>query len=52
MPTLTLRLGDLSVGFIQSLTDAVNSFDRNPDALLKQYGLDPIRLSQARARLS
>lgn len=29
MPTLTLRLGDLSVGFIQSLTDAVNSFDRN-----------------------
>ncbi|ATV19031.1 AraC family transcriptional regulator [Pseudomonas syringae pv. theae ICMP 3923] len=52
MPTLTLRLGDLSVGFIQSLTDAVISFDKNPGPLLEQYALDPTRLSQAGARLS
>ncbi|KEZ25118.1 MULTISPECIES: AraC family transcriptional regulator [Pseudomonas] len=52
MPTLTLRLGDLSVGYIQSLAGAVTRLGKNPDPLLEQYGLDPARLSQARARLS
>ncbi|RMP78481.1 AraC family transcriptional regulator [Pseudomonas syringae] len=52
MPTLTLRLGDLSVGYIQSLAGAVTRLGKNPDPLLEQYGLDPARLSQAGARLS
>ncbi|WP_122316539.1 AraC family transcriptional regulator [Pseudomonas cichorii] len=52
MPDLTLRLGDLSVGFIQSLGEAVRSFDHDPAPLLEQYGLDTARLSEAGARLS
>ncbi|MBA1228028.1 AraC family transcriptional regulator [Pseudomonas viridiflava] len=52
MAALTLRLGDLSVGFVQSLTDAVRSFGHDPDQLLDQYGLDAARLDQAGARLS
>ncbi|MEE4704525.1 AraC family transcriptional regulator [Pseudomonas alliivorans] len=52
MPNLTLRLGDLSVGFVQSLTDAVRSFGHDPDLLLEQYGLDATRLGEAGARLS
>lgn len=52
MPTLTLRLGDLSVGFVQSLTDAVRSVGQDPNTLLEQYGLDSARLSEAGARLS
>ncbi|CAM3504206.1 AraC family transcriptional regulator [Pseudomonas floridensis] len=52
MPTLSLRLGDLSVGFVQSLTDAVRSYGQDPDMLLEQYGLDAARLAQAGARLS
>ncbi|MBX8478143.1 AraC family transcriptional regulator [Pseudomonas cichorii] len=52
MPDLTLRLGDLSVGFIQSLGDAVRSFGQDPAPLLEQYGLDTARLSEAGARLS
>ncbi|WP_154219960.1 AraC family transcriptional regulator [Pseudomonas syringae] len=52
MTMQTLRLGDMSVGFIQSLADAVSSFDQDPNPLLEQYGLDPARLSEAGARLS
>ncbi|QHF02515.1 MULTISPECIES: AraC family transcriptional regulator [Pseudomonas syringae group] len=52
MPTPTLRLGDLSVGFVQSLTDAVSSFGHDPHVLLEQYGLDAVRLGEAGARLS
>ena len=47
-----VRLGDLSVGFVQSLADAVHSHDLDPQPLLLQYGLDPARLAEAGARLS
>lgn len=46
------RLGDLSVGFVHSLADAVRSFGHDPQPLLAQYGLDDARLAQAGARLS
>jgi len=47
-----VRLGDLSVGFVHSLADAVRSFGHDPDPLLEQYGLDPARLAEPGARLS
>ena len=47
-----MRLGDLSVGFVHSLADAMRSHDIDPQPLLEQYGLDPARLSEAGARLS
>ncbi|MET0950597.1 MAG: AraC family transcriptional regulator [Pseudomonas sp.] len=47
-----MRLGDLSVGFVHSLSDAVRSFDCDPAPLLAQYGLDAARLGEACARLS
>lgn len=52
MPGLSMRLGDLSVGFVQNLSDAIRSFDQDPEPLLMQYGLDAARLSEAGARLS
>lgn len=48
----TLRLGDLSVGFIHSLSDAVRSYGHDPAPLLEQYGLSATRLAQAGGRLS
>jgi AraC-like DNA-binding protein len=47
-----MRLGDLSVGFVDNLADAVRSFDKDPQPLLEQYGLDAARLGEAGARLS
>lgn len=47
-----MRLGDLSVGFVHSLADAVRSQGADPQPLLDQYGLDAARLSEAGARLS
>ncbi|MDB5983505.1 MAG: AraC family transcriptional regulator [Pseudomonas sp.] len=47
-----VRLGDLSVGFVHSLADAVRSYGQNPDPLFEQYGLDPARLAEPGARLS
>lgn len=47
-----VRLGDLSVGFVHSLADAVLSFGQDPAPLLAQYGLDGARLGEAGARLS
>ena len=47
-----MRLGDLSVGFVHSLADAVRSHGVDPQPLLDQYGLDAARLSEAGARLS
>lgn len=47
-----LRLGDLSVGFIQSLAQAMRTHDCDPLPLLLDYGLDAGRLAQAGARLS
>lgn len=52
MKPLPMRLGDLSVGFVQSLADAVRSYGIDPQPLLEQYGLDPARLAEADARLS
>ncbi|NWB53503.1 AraC family transcriptional regulator [Pseudomonas sp. F8002] len=47
-----VRLGDLSVGFVHTLTDAIHSHGLDPQPLLLQYGLDPARLAEAGARLS
>lgn len=47
-----VRLGDLSVGFVHTLADAIQSHDLDPQPLLLQYGLDPARLAEAGARLS
>ncbi|NVZ79037.1 AraC family transcriptional regulator, partial [Pseudomonas gingeri] len=44
MKPLPMRLGDLSVGFVHSLADAVRESGADPQALLEQYGLDPARL--------
>jgi len=52
MSRAPVRLGDLSVGFIQSLTAAVRSHGQDPTPLLDAYGLDPGRLAQAGGRLS
>ncbi|WP_421549229.1 AraC family transcriptional regulator [Pseudomonas sp. QD4] len=47
-----MRLGDLSVGFVHSLADAMGSHGLDPAPLLAQYGLDAARLGEAGARLS
>ena len=47
-----VRLGDLSVGFIHSLAQAVRNLGQDPTALLEQYGLDAARLAEPCARLS
>jgi len=47
-----VRLGDLSVGFVLSLADAVYSLGQDPAPLFAQYGLDAARLAEPRARLS
>lgn len=47
-----IRLGDLSVGFVDSLAEAMRSYDQDPVALLEGYGLDSVRLATPRARLS
>ena len=52
MKPLPMRLGDLSVGFVHSLADAVRSHGADPQPLLDQYGLDAARLGEAGARLS
>ena len=52
MKPLPMRLGDLSVGFVECLADAVRSHGQDPLPLLAQYGLDPARLAQPSARLS
>ncbi|MCU7647510.1 AraC family transcriptional regulator [Pseudomonas piscis] len=52
MKSAPMRLGDLSVGFVHSLADAVRSHGQDPVPLLEQYGLDSARLAEAGARLS
>lgn len=47
-----VRLGDLSVGFVHTLADAISSHGLDPQPLLLQYALDPARLAEAGARLS
>jgi len=52
MKPVRVRLGDLSVGFVHGLADAVRHAGHDPLPLLEQYGLDTARLAEARARLS
>jgi len=47
-----VRLGDLSVGFVQPLTEALRELGHDPEPLLLRYGLDAPRLAEAGARLS
>jgi AraC-like DNA-binding protein len=47
-----LRLGDVSVGFIQALAAAVHAQGMDPVPLLAQYGFDSARLAQPGATLS
>lgn len=47
-----MRLGDLSVGIVHTLADAILSHGLDPQPLLLQYGLDPAHLSEPGARLS
>ena len=47
-----VRLGDLSVGFVHSLSSALQDRQIDPQPLLDAYGLDLARLSEPRARLS
>lgn len=50
--TPRVRLGDLSVGFVDRLAEAVRSLGHDPQALLEQYGLDNARRAEPGARLS
>jgi AraC-like DNA-binding protein len=47
-----VRLGDLSVGFVHGLADAIRHLGHDPQPLLDQFGLDPARLADVGARLS
>lgn len=47
-----VRLGELSVGFVQPLSEALRELGHDPEPLLRRYGLDATRLSEAGARLS
>ncbi|UCJ15027.1 AraC family transcriptional regulator [Pseudomonas sp. MM211] len=47
-----IRLGDLSVGFLYSLADAVRHLGHEPRPLLEHYGFDAPRLAEPQARLS
>lgn len=52
MKSTRVKLGDLSVGFVDNLSDAMRGCDENPLPLLERYGLDAARLAEPRARLS
>lgn len=52
MKSTRVKLGDLSVGFVDNLADAMRGCDENPLPLLERYGLDAARLAEPRARLS
>lgn len=52
MKSTRVKLGDLSVGFVDNLADAMRSCGENPLPLLERYGLDAARLAEPRARLS
>ncbi|MFG0379631.1 AraC family transcriptional regulator [Pseudomonas sp. zbq_18] len=47
-----VRLGELSVGFVHSLADALQERGIAASALLEQFGLDSERLAQPQGRLS
>jgi AraC-like DNA-binding protein len=47
-----VKLGDLSVGFVDSMVEAMRGCGKDPQPLLDSYGLDAARLAEPRARLS
>ncbi|WXL24426.1 AraC family transcriptional regulator [Ectopseudomonas mendocina] len=47
-----IRLGNLSVGFVYGLADAMKQCGYAPEPMLEAYGLDASRLAEPRARLS
>ncbi len=52
MPRPRVRLGELSVGFVQPLAEALTALGHDPHPLLLRYGLDARRLAEPGARLS
>lgn len=52
MKPARIRLGDLSVGFLYSLAEAVQHLGQPAQPLLEHYGFDAARLAEPRARLS
>lgn len=52
MPRPRVRLGELSVGFVQPLAEAMLELGHDPQPLLLRYGLDAPRLAEPGARLS
>ena len=52
MPRPRVRLGELSVGFVQPLGEALLLHGHDPEPLLQRYGLDATRLAEPGARLS
>lgn len=52
MKTPRIHLGNLSVGFVHMLVDALHANGLSADALLAQYAPDAEHLATARARLS
>lgn len=52
MPRPPVRLGDLSVGFVQPLGEALLQLGHDPAPLLQRYALDASRLAEVGARLS
>lgn len=47
-----MRLGDISVAYVELMVKAVRKEGHNPEAILAQYGLDAVRLSSPMARIS
>ena len=47
-----MRLGDISVSYVELMVKAVQKEGGNPENILAQYGLDSIRLSSPMARIS
>lgn len=47
-----MRLGELTVGFVQPLAEALQQLGHDPTPLLERYGLTSSRLAQPGARLS
>ena len=47
-----MRLGDISVAYVELMAKAVRSLGHKPEALLAQYQLDAVRLASPQARIS
>lgn len=47
-----MRLGDISVSYVELMVKATLREGHNPEAILAQYGLDSVRLSSPMARIS